>query len=265
MRPASVLGVMALAIGSAPAAPIASAQTWEMVYHAYVAGMTAVELKATARFDARGYEIAVQANTVGLTRLFADSRHHNRAQGNWNGSGLEPVHYRVDGSWKGSPRRVTIEYKGGEPMVRELEPGEEWRERIPEADRRGTVDPVSVLALLSQMVARTNGCDGQARIFDGRKLEISSVRTGGWEQIARSHDLAYAGVALRCDFELRQIKGFFPRLPPAERARQAQPRVGTIWMADPAGSGVRLPVMVRIEIGWLGHATAYMTAIRRVE
>ena len=242
--------------------PAAAADTWNAVYQAYVAGLNAVELRASFGFDPAGYRIAIRSRTVGMTKLFVDGQQLNKADGLWASaqlnSQLRPRNFYIDGTWRGSPRRAHIVFGETGPAIRELQPAERSRQPIPDLERRDAIDPLSVLAALSRLVAERGTCDGEARVYDGRKLEATAARTVGWEVFQPSTATIFTGRALRCDVELRLIGGF---LPDSDRADQAKPRRGTVWLAAPAPGAPLLPVMFKLQISWLGEATVYLTEL----
>lgn len=242
--------------------PAAAADTWNAVYQAYVAGLNAVELRASFGFDPAGYRIAIRSRTVGMTKLFVDGQQLNRADGVWASVSpaiqLRPRNFHIDGTWRGNPRRAHIAFGDAGPAIRDLLPPERNRQPIPELARRDAIDPLSVLAALSRLVAERGTCDGEARVYDGRKLEVTAARTVGWEDIPRSTATIFTGRALRCDLELRLIGGF---LPDSDRADQAKPRRGTMWLAAPAPGAPQLPVMFKLQVSWLGEATVYLTEL----
>lgn len=252
-----LLATLALAPGLARANP---ADSWHAVYQAHVAGLNAVELRASFDFDAAGYRVALRSRTVGLISLFVDTRQDNRADGVWAAGGIKPRNFRIDGVWRGSPRHGHIAFGEAGPSIRDQVPPERGRAPIGEADRRDAIDPVSVLVALSRMVSERGGCDGEARVYDGRKLEIAMARTVGWEILSRSTATIFTGRALRCDVELRLIGGF---LPDQDQAAQAKIRRGTVWLAVPAPGAPQLPVMFKLQVSWLGEAIVFLTELSK--
>jgi len=241
-------------------APARAGDTYNAVYQAYVAGLNAVELRASFTFDPAGYRIALSSRTVGMTRLFAEGQQVNKAEGIWDSTLARPRNFRIDGLWRGNPRRALIEYQGDGPTIRDLEPPEKGRVPVPDAERRGALDPLSVMAALSRLVTERGTCTGEARVFDGRKLEATAARTVGWEQLPHSSSSVFSGRALRCDVELKVIAGF---LKSGESPERDKPRTGTVWLAPPAPGAPPLPVMFKLHVNWLGEATVFLTEFSR--
>jgi hypothetical protein len=254
---AFALGVVSLGITPAPAR---AGDTYNAVYQAYVAGLNAVELRSSFTFDPGGYKISVSSRTRGMTGMVWSGQQVNEAAGNWQPQGIRPRDFRIDGLWRGNVRRAHIAFLGDGPVIRDLEPPERGRVPVPEAERRDAMDPLSVLAALSRLVTEQNTCDGSARVFDGRKLELSSARTVGWEVLPASSSTVFSGRALRCDVEVKLIGGF---LKGADSASQEKPKRGSVWIAPPAPGAPQLPVMFKLNVNWLGEATVFLTEFAR--
>jgi len=237
-----------------------SSADWHAVYDAYVAGFNVVRLRTNFGFDAQGYRVSVRSRTLGLVDLFVGSRQFTAAEGLWQGEGAQPRQFTADGLWRGKHRLARIDYRQGMPEIRDLIPPEKNREPVPAQLQAGSLDPLSPLAFLAYRVAATGSCDATAHIFDGRRLEAVTTRTGGWEILPPATVSVFTGRALRCDFETHQIGGFAPG---EDRARAAQPRRGSVWLASPAPGAPPLPVQVSVEYGWLGHAMAYLSELGR--
>lgn len=242
------------------AAPAQAAETFNAVYQAYVAGLNAVELRSSFTFDPRGYKITLASRTRGMTSMIWNGQQVNEAQGVWQAQGIRPRDFRIDGLWRGNVRRAHIAFLDDGPVIRDLEPPERGRVPVAEPDRRGTLDPLSVLAALSRLVTEKGTCDGSARVYDGRKLELTAARTVGWEMLPASSSTVFSGRALRCDVELKLIGGF---LKGTDSAAQEQPRRGSVWIAPPAPGAPQLPVMFKLNVNWLGEATVFLTEFTR--
>lgn len=247
-----------IALLALTAAPLnASANdTFNAVYQAYVGGLNAVELRSQFTLTPRDYRISINSRTLGMARLFASGQQENRADGLWHNGAPQPRNFHVDGLWRGNARRAHIAFLGSGPEIRDLEPPERGRHPVPESDRLGTLDPLSVLAALSRLVAQTGNCDGETRVYDGRKLESGTTRTIGWETLPPSTATIFSGRALRCEVVLKLVGGF---LKDRESAAQQAPRLGTAWIAPPTPGAPPLPVMFKLQVSWLGEATVFLT------
>jgi hypothetical protein len=135
---------------------------------------------------------------------------------------------------------MVLLYRDGMPQPLEMEPPEgATNEPVPLPARRGAIDMLSALALMSRTVTQTGRCDLTGPIFDGRRRLDLSSRTIG------SVRISHAGKeieSLQCGLESRLVAGVRIGDDPA---RATQPRMATAWLAkvDP-----RLPpIPVRVE------------------
>lgn len=251
---------LALALCLLSSAPT-RAEAWHAVYDAYVAGANVVRLGATFTIDPAGYKVDVQARTLGVLDLFVGSRQSTQVEGIWHGALPRPRKFHAEGLWKGERRLTRIDYQDGLPTIRDLLPAEPNREPVPHASRRNTMDRVSPLAYLVQHMDKTGNCDATAITYDGKRLEETKARGMGWELLPSAGPSAFAGRAMRCDIELRLTAGF---LADEDRAHAGRIRHAQVWLAAPIAGGPSLPVRFKLDVGWLGSATVYLSELRQI-
>ena len=228
-------------------------------YAAYAHLLNVLDLEAVLDLRASGYGIRVTTHTAGPVRMFFHSDIESSAAGSFSGGAPHPVRYSSTGHVGGAPRVTLIEYPGGVPVVRTLQPpnDDDDREDVPAADTVRAVDALSALAFLMREVTDTGRCDGSLTTFDGRRLAVLTARTDGEEVLEATSRSFFAGPALRCTFEGRQIGGF-KREDDADR--QKRPQHGTAWFARPVPGGPALPVRITFESRILGEATMYLAS-----
>lgn len=242
-----------LALASQPAAAEAGRSFTTLSYTTRVAGLTVMQTEADVEMDARGYRVDIASRNAGAYGLLFRGETRSLAQGLWAGALVAPQRYAVDGIWRGTPRHTLMDYDGGQPNVRHLDPpNAAEREPVPAPLQRETIDTISAAALLARRATTTGRCDGEARTFDGRRLFEVQARTGVWERPAPG-----LPPALRCDFEGRLLAGF---LLDGDREAAARPQQGSAWLARLSPGGPMLPVRLRFDIRWLGSATMTLNA-----
>ncbi len=246
------------AVASEPARPAAPLNTTvSLSYSTYVAGMTVFTADADVEITPRGYRVDLASRTAGAYGALFHGETHSVAQGRWAGTLVAPARYAIAGHWRGKQRLTLMDYAAGQPTVLRLEPpNEAEREAVPAALQRETVDTISAAALLVRRATQTGRCEGEARTFDGRRLIEVAVHTAGWETVPQDHRSAYAGPALRCDFNGRLLAGF---MLDSDRGTAARPQTGTAWLARLSPDGPLLPVRLRFDMRWLGGATMVLT------
>jgi hypothetical protein len=244
-------------LGACPAAP-ARAEPLLAQYEVRAAGITVMRVEATLDLDGPQYLVRTRIRTTGLVGLFSSGDQVTTAEGRWQGAEPIPAHYRVEGAWRGTRRRVVMDWDTpGIPRLSAIEPPNETeREAVPDALQRGTMDALSALAKLTRAVAETGRCDLQAAVFDGRRRADYSARTSGFAPLPAGS--AWSGQALRCGFESRVIAGFRDDLDP-EEARRPQP--ATAWMAAVAPGRPPLPVLIEMPSRWFGTIRAALVGL----
>ena len=170
-----------------------------------------------------------------------------------------PVEFKSFVRLHGQDRTVTLNYRDGSPLVTAINPpntGE--RDEVPDAQRAHVIDPMSAMAAMMEMAARTGRCDIGDRTYDGRRLEYFESHTAGEENIPATSLSRFAGPALRCDYSSQTLGGFRQG---DGRDEDARARRGTLWLAHAIPGGPRVPVHGQIDTRFLGVATMYLTGV----
>ena len=230
---------LALLLALAPAG-LSPARAVEAIYQVTQTGIAVVEIAAQFETRPDGYWMRSVSRAVGIGRLFAPHEIRSEVEGAWRADGVAPQRFQAEGNWRGDARRMVLLYRDGMLQPLEMEPPEgATNEPVPLPARRGAIDMLSALALMSRTVTQTGRCDLTGPIFDGRRRLDLSSRTIG------SVRISHAGreiESLQCGLESRLVAGVRIGDDPA---RAKQPRPATAWLAkvDP-----RLPpIPVRVE------------------
>lgn len=227
-------------------------------YAAYSTGLNVLRLDAEMAVGPRDYRVRLTYRTAGTLRAFVQSDADTVAEGQFVGDRPTPRRFISQGSLRGRPRATQIEYIGGQPQVRALTPpNDEEREPVPVADQAGTIDSLSAMAQLMRQVNATGRCEGRSRTYDGRRLAELSARTAGQETLEPTSRSSFAGPALRCDFEGRQLAGF---MLDGDRAAAQRPQRASAWFAATALGGPMIPVRMQFETRFVGNVTMYLAA-----
>ena len=252
-----------VAAGSARAEPNAAATDMprasaELAYAGYVAGLNVSNIRAAFQFGPQGYEMGVAFRTAGLVGTFFKAENIARVEGAWRGALAAPRAYASAGIWRGSPRQIAIDYPAGQPLIKTFVPATDpEHEPVPQAMRQNTMDALSAVASLVHTVASTGRCEGETTTFDGRRVSKISARTVGMETLPVESRSSFAGQALRCDIDGRQIAGLPTDAGPDDMVRK--PQHSTVWMAVVEPGMPAVPVMMSLEVRFMGHMTVYLT------
>lgn len=225
-------------------------------YEVHALGSTLLEMEARFEVTAEAYVVEAAFRTRGLAALVASARHVSRAHGGWAEDRPAPAAFLSEGTWRGRPRRISLDWQGAQPRVLELLPPaeEEEREPVSEAMRRGTVDILSAFAGLVRQVGQTGHCNLAAPVFDGRRRSDFVTRSEGHERVLPWRS-AWHGEALRCSYEGRLVSGFRRD---QDRAQAGEPQRGIAWMAAPYPGAPSIPVRIDIPTRWFGTVTAVL-------
>lgn len=242
--------------GSAQAAPTGH---FEAEYTGISHGLTVLKLTAALTLAPESYAAHVTFHTAGLVGMLLHSDNDSAASGRFEGDSAAPLLFTGTGHLRGTDRATRIEYKDGNPVIRTLAPPvEQERTAISAADTQHTIDTISAVALLIRQVARHGACDGAVTTFDGRRLATQTVHTVGEEDLPKTSRSSFAGTALRCDFDGRQLAGFVKT---EDEDDLKKPRHGSAWLAPMIPGAPPVPVRVMFQNKLLGDVTLYLTAV----
>lgn len=224
------------------------AAPWRAEYALTVAGVTVMEAQVVFDIDGAGYRVETRTRSRGLATLVARGHSRALAEGAWRNGAAQPRRYETEGQWRGAARNVTLDYPGGSPRIRRLEPPEDMpRTPVPEEALPGTLDSLSILAMLAKQVGATARCDGRARMFDGRRLTDFAARTIG-----------QTPEGLHCEIEARAIAG----IPTDRDPTQARaPQLLQTWFVQPMPGGPAVPRQVEFPSRWWGRIEANLISL----
>ncbi len=232
-------------------------------YTAYFSGFSVATLDAALRLDGERYSLAALMRTAGILAAFVRGEQTAEVEGIVQPAtavGLAPSRYAMEGRWRDRLRRIAMRWPGGEPEVLALIPANtEEREPVPPELQRGTIDTMTALVALLRRATETGRCEGEAALFDGRRRTDVTARTDGEDTLREHRWGIFAGPALRCTVEGRQVAGFWSG---QNRDEAGTPRSATAWLARPEPGMPLIPVRIEAETGW-GPVYIHLTRIGR--
>lgn len=178
--------------------------------------------------------------------------------------GLQPLRYILesDGRWSKRSVRMTWGPDGlPEAVIQPApEPEEEAeREPVPDDLKRNTLDPTTAVATRALRGSAEPPCTGSDAIFDGRRRYNLHYQPVGPEELKAHNRSSYAGPAFRCTVWVEPVAGY-TRSWMAEN-RDAEQRPTHLWLAQPPGSDLWLPVQIESSFT-LGNSTGYITGAK---
>ncbi|MEI6158572.1 MAG: DUF3108 domain-containing protein [Roseococcus sp.] len=240
------------------AAP-ASAERWRVTYAVTAAGITVADAEVRFSLGSAGtpYSIETRTRTRGMASWLMRSESQARAEGFLRQGSALPRRYQSDGVWRGINRRAVLDYApDGTARIATLEPTHDMeRTPVPDDARRGHMDPLSAIVLLTDQVRQTARCDISARTFDGRRVTQFDVTT---DPVVQAADRGL----LRCIVESRPLAGI-PLDRPLEEASRPTRSVLLFGVARPGAPAI--PVQIEVASRWWGSIQANLIELVSVD
>lgn len=252
-----------LLLGAALCLPVPAAATGvgtlTAEYTGLSHGLTVLKLAGSLTLTPTGYAAHVTFHTAGLIGFMVHSDNDSQAIGTFKDGTAQPQFFAGTGHLRGTARQTRIDYVDGNPVIHALSPPvEQERTAIPAEQTKHTIDTLSALALLIRQVGQTGTCSGTVTTFDGRRLATQTARAVGEEDLPKTSISIFAGKALHCDLEGRQLGGFVHN---EDEDSLRRPRHGTAWLAEMIPGAPPVPVKVIFENKILGQVTLYLTSV----
>ncbi len=246
---------LALLLLAAPA----SAERWRATYVVTAAGIAVADAEVRFTLGPQGspYSIETRTRSRGLASWLMRSQSEARAEGLLQAAAPLPRSYQSEGHWRGVQRRTRLDYApDGTSRIVTLEPAQDMeRTPVPEDARRGHLDPLSALVLLTAQVRATARCDAQTRTFDGRRVVEFQVVT---DPIVQVGDRGL----LRCIVESRPTAGVAKDRPIEEAMR---PTRSTLLFGVAKPGAPAIPVQIEIASRWWGTIRAELVEMTSAE
>jgi hypothetical protein len=236
-----------------------NARAENLTFDLYAMGFPVAQSSMSFEVTPAAYRMGLHYHTTGLLKVVAGDRLDQSSSGTFQHDQPVPLEFKSYIRLHSRDRIVTLMYRNGDPTTTAIDPPDEAeREIVPPARREHTLDPLSAMLDMLRIAARSGSCDIRHETYDGRRLEIFTARTAGEEDLAPSGRSIYSGRGLRCDYTSQPIAGLrFGE----EHDEDGRARNGTIWLAQVAPGGPRVPVRGLVDVRFLGSAQMYLTAV----
>ncbi len=110
----------------------ARADPVQLHYNAYAAGLNVIALDAGLEVSPTRYRLRIDFHTTGAFGLFVHSHQDTVVDGVFAGPRAVPERLYSTGVISGGQRVTQIDYRDGEPVIRQL---------VPQVDKRARADP----------------------------------------------------------------------------------------------------------------------------
>ena len=212
----------------------------KLAYDAYAGSFYVMSAEVEMELKDGQYSIATNSKTEGFAAWMFSWTSHVKTEGRREEAVLTPIHHRVESHWNDRNQVVQLRYEDKNPIVAQLEPPSDSarRDPVPEKLRGNTVDPLTMTANLVLGMASGGGCEGNFRVFDGRRRYDMNIFHGVTDELQEHSSALYSGEAQTCAIELKRIAGFWKKSTKAGTPLLAP----TLWMASPLEGAPAVPV-----------------------
>ncbi len=250
-----LLGAALLTAGAA------RAETASATYEIYFGGFQVLTATAEWERGPEGYRIAGEAETQGMLGWLHPWRGATESRGLLTAGQVIPRLYETRGTSDEGEKVVRLSYDPEGDLVDSLvqpQQDEEERHPLPANAGDGTLDPLSVVAGLSELLRNGGRCEGSFPVFDGRKRYDVFVSDAGEKVLEPTSYSIFAGPARGCRLDYKLLGGH--RVERNKYAETARERI--VWVARPQERGPLVPVRLEIETAYgtvMGHLTGFET------
>lgn len=255
MRRTLALLLLAVPLPVAAESPPAVA---ELSYDGYASRFRVLSMESELQLAPGGYHIVLSGHTAGMVGLLYHANWRSSADGNWDGSGVSPLHFDNVGTFGGQPRHIAMDFVHGDPVMRVVDPPDDG-EHLPLAPdlTQHAIDSLSITTLVIHQFATLGHCEGEVTTFDGRQAERLTLRSVGSEYLPLTGRSTWYGPTLRCDIQSHVVGGLFRDEKPEERNY-----TDTIWMGTVLPGMPPMPVRFTAMTHHLGRITFYLVGAK---
>lgn len=230
-----------------------------MTYEVYFGGLHVLSAKAELDRTDRRYRLEAQGETQGILDFFFSWRGHTESVGKFAPEGPVPARHRNHGYREDRVRKVALAYDGaGDVAAVLVEPPPDLEEvnALPDDAEFGTIDPLSVIAGLSETLTQGAACSGVFQVFDGRRRYDLRVTDKGTQNFEANDYSIFHGEARACGIEYELLGG--DRKEKSKYVKTARDRV--VYVGRPLPEAPAIPVRAKIETDF-GTVMAHLTSV----
>lgn len=236
-------------------------------YDIYFGGFHVLTADAQWERSARGYQIAGEAETQGMIGWLNPWKGNTESRGRLADGKVIPQSFVSHGTSSKGDKLVRLSYDPqGELSDSIVQPEQDGEDRypLPPDAAEDTLDPLSVIAGLSEILRKTGRCEGKFPVFDGRKRYDLTVSDAGVKQLEPTDYSIYAGPAHGCRLDYTMLGG--QRVERNKYAETARERI--VWVARPMEGAPLIPVRLEIDTAYgtvMGHLTGFEQGAQMAE
>ncbi|PWC52594.1 DUF3108 domain-containing protein [Azospirillum sp. TSO22-1] len=239
----------------------AHAETWQLTFEAYGGGLPLATGGLRLAIDGgRQYDAKLESANASWFNMVTRFRYDAEAAGTVSNPSVAPARFRGERNLRSKREVTALNYGGGSVSVHTEPPmNPEKASLVPEAVRRGSVDPLSAGIGVVVTAGGPAACTGTYPVYDGRRRYDITAKPAGTEMLEPSKRRMASGLAKRCVVSLKPIAGF-----QADKDRpnrffvEGQERSATIWFLPVNGRTIPIQVEVETDFGsFFVHTTGF--------
>jgi hypothetical protein len=236
-------------------------------YQVYFGGLHVLNAEAKLERGGGAYSLVAVAETQGFVGWLNPWQGTTESSGQIAAGKVVPRHHLnwgTDDDSDSGTRLVELSYdEDGDIVDTRVQPEQDWEDRhpLPADAGKGTLDPLSVIAGLSELLQKGGRCEGSFAVFDGRKRFDLMVSDAGERMLEPTSYSIYAGPARGCRLEYKMLGGH--RMEKNKYVETARERI--VWVARPAEGAPLIPVRLEIETAYgtlMGHLTGFARGLQ---
>ena len=203
-----------------------------------------------AAADKASYQVNMGGDLIGMLASMYPFHMQLTSQGRVSGQASLPSHYRSDISTADQRSIVTLTYSAGGNIQMVDQPAtQEGQDAFARGMVRGTMDPLSAVAMIARKIDAGQDCSGRMPVFDGaRRFDLTLTPIPASVSPPRNLLVALKSPPRGCDAALTLLSGF------SQSAIDSgvYPKTARFWFTSDLNSP--WPVLLRIDAdSGLGH------------
>ncbi len=237
--------------GLAPRESSAQAQQARYRYAGFLQDAQVLTLQLDmAAADKASYQVNMGGDLIGMLASMYPFHMQLASQGRIAGQAPKPSHYRSDITAADQRRIVTLTYSpGGDIQMVDQPPTQEGQDAFARGMVRGTMDPLSAVAMIARKIEGGRDCGGRMQVFDGaRRFDLTLAPVPASAPTPRNLPVALKTPPRACDAALTLFSGF------SQSAIDSgmYPKTARFWFTSDMNSP--WPVLLRVDAdSGLGH------------
>jgi len=227
----------------------------ELVYKIYVGGFHVIDLDVGVKFEPSTYHVKAKIKSVQTIDWLFPWAMTAYSRGGFDGTKVQPLIAGQENNWRGKKRYTHLKFEHGDVKIIRIKPKPRTGDREPvlENMRRGTLDLMTAIIDLITRLHRNESCNGEFRIFDGRRRYDLISKSLGSKTLRPNRYTPFVGAVVQCLVSINRIAGFKKTDNPDWKALD---RSAMVWMGRPFDDLPPVPIRFMLETpfgGFVAH------------